>query len=756
MTRQRRSLGVKNLVGIFALAVCLLILCLIQLFSVFVTGEGIEAQTVWLACLACVAAIIFGVAAFSPEPESIAQASQPDPARAPGARASLAGMLSHSEDVVATLRDVVAHSGNSFGNLPELLRHTGLMDWPDPPVVQAYRLHRSGRWWLGTTRDNEMTHDDIIALEVALNLNDDLTGRPCPPGATLEERARLVLADAHHLRPRALETDDPTTQLLRFLTDGADERGEWACRIRFAAAFENLSLPVRAGLSFRANVAQGLLCARLTVPHPACLSAVSSDESSRERILTGYAARAALAVARAAFASSPALTRVVVSCDHGAEETLVSLDLDVAALERLDWFMGADVEALPSDPALRARASEGQEGAPLRPQLAFDDAWLCPPERYREVELDVTPAGKPLAAACGARRAADLGIMEKAGRTHAWRELAPQLGDTTQGAVALLVGLRERTRDATVAEACVRTSEALVAGTIDVAATDELERLFVDGGDLATVTRRVDAALAQECSPDQLEGLLAELETALSPITSMGVYLDDTSSVYRYFNSVPERIRYNFTFRDDERAVQLVPDEYYSAHSLAARILNTLGRSEEALAHAEELTRIAPLTPDAALAKVRCLEQQSRIFEAVDELKRAIGYCATASDMAVCFYRLAYMEWKLGRNDLAVACYQRSIELHPIMARNAREEMGDLVATTEGLSSYPTDEVMPTLAAGGLPVGKLDGMRAQTRDALVACTDAGYFGVAQPLVSVMLEFNFDDVLLDVRNSLMRP
>ena len=419
-------------------------------------------------------------------------------------------------------------------------------------------------------------------------------------------------------------------------------------------------------------------------------------------------------------------------------------------------FLRREGYALPSDPALRARGCEGSASEPLKPHLALDDERLCPSERYQEVELDLSPVGEPLATACGARRAADLGIMEKAGRTHAWRELAPRLGDTTQGAVALLVDLRDRMDDVTVAEACERTSRALVAGTTDVTATDELERLFVDGGNLVAVTDRARAALGQECPPERLEELLAELEAALSPITSMGIYLDDTASVYRYFNSFPERIRYNLAFRDDGRTVRLVPDEYYAAHSLAARMLNLLGRPGEALPHAEELMRIAPLTPDAALMKVRVLEDQSRIFEAADLLKETIGYASMVRDLAICFYRLAFMEWKLGREDLTVICYQRAISLHPEVAKLAREELDDLLSANSELKLLPDDEIVEALSQAGLPSGEVSKMRRQTRDALVATTDAGIFSVAHALAGSLHELISDDALLDVRRSLTCP
>ncbi len=669
---------------------------------------------------------------------------------------SLESMLAHSENVVATLRDIVDHGGNDFGYLPELLRNTGLMDWPDPPVARAHRLHRSGRWWLSVPTDaDEVAQERAVALEAALNLSEDLAGRPPAPGATPAARARAVLSEAHRLRPRPHGADDPAGDLLDFLTRTTDETSEWACRARFADAFENLPFPVRVGMTFQANVARGLLCARVLAPRPAHFSAAGADEPSRERIATDYAARVALAVARAALASSPALTRVVVSCDNNGE-TLVSLDLDAQALERLERLMGTGVEALPDDPALRARGRQGEASGAVLPHLTLDDERLCPPVRYQEVELDDSPATAGLASSCGARRVSDLGIMEKAGRTRAWRELAPQLGDTTQGAVARLVELRNRTDDVTVAEACERVSKALVAGTVDVCATEELGRLFVDGGDLAAVTNRVRAALAQECPPTRLEELLAELETTLSPIMDVGIYLDDPASAYRYFNSFPERIRYNLTFRDDGRAVRLVPDEYYAAHALAARILGLLGRHEEALTHADELMRVAPVTPDAALAKVRVLEGQSRIFEAADLLKEAIGYASTTRDLAICFYRLAFMEWKLGRGDLTVACYQRAIDLHPEVAELAREELSDLLEANDDLSALPADAVMDALAQGGLPTGGVATMRQQTRDALVATTDAGIFPVACALSGSLCDLIHDDALLDVRRSLMRP
>ena len=251
----------------------------------------------------------------------------------------------------------------------------------------------------------------------------------------------------------------------------------------------------------------------------------------------------------------------------------------------------------------------------------------------------------------------------------------------------------------------------------------------------------------------ELSSALEELEGALAPIVEVGIYLDDSATVYRYFNSVAERVLYNRTVDDGTRQVDLVPDAYYNAHASATRILNMLGRSKEAMPHAQEAMRVAPLTTDAKLGMVRCLEDQSRIFEAADLLKEAVVKAATVRDMAVCFYRLAFMEWKLGRADLAVACYQRAMALHPEIAAQARSELNDLLSSEAGLAELPDDEVVPALEAAGIPSGPVGDIRDVLLGAAAACTDACMFSTAKPLIGALVEIGRDDVIIDVHRSL---
>ena len=684
-----------------------------------------------------------------------------------GAGANLEGMLCNSDNVVATLRDIAAHGAQHgvFRELPALLERAGLMTWEDAPRLTANRLRRNGQWWLACADGvpEGEAYDRLVSVEAALNVSEDLLapGAPEDPAAKREPSKRLgrVFSAVADIEPLTPPSGGAARELLM---DAGRSGGEWRCRIGFADRCENLPAPFRVEVDFQSNVDAGLLCASVSVPGPRCFSLLAGDEAARADGARSYALRLGLLVGRCGLDSLPGPGHVIVNChEHGREgETLLSLSLTRGQLDRLRSLVrarGALLGTLPADECLRYQVGADGWLRPVEPFARTSDASLCPPARYREVELDEAPADEALRSACGAARVSDLGIMEKAGRIAAWNGMVTGFGSSTQEVVSKLLDLRGVTNDLTVAEACERTSKALVEGDVDATDRRSLAGLFVDGGALARAARHASELFDKDKpSPDELEESLERLESVLSPITEMGIYLDDSVYVYRYFNSVAERVHYNRTTDDGGRRVRLVPDEYYAAHASAARILNALGRSDEALVHADELVRVAPVTPDAALSKVRCLEELSRVFEAADLLKEAIDYASTARDLSICFYRLAFMEWKLGREDLCVACYQRAISLHPDIAPQARSELADLLSANGSLRALADEDVVPALEQGGLPAGKVSELRLEMRDALVATTDAGLFVVARQLASALIEFCRDDTLIDVRRSLTRP
>ena len=679
----------------------------------------------------------------------------------PTSQADLDGLLTRSSDVVPTLRDVVNQGlrKGEFGMLPKLLGRAGLMEWEGAPALGANRLRRNGRWWLTLNSDDpsDDVYDHVISIEAALNLHDDLERGTWPQGTSDDERLALVLARLAHLEPVAHEGDE-TARTVAFLLGDAPAEGEWACRMRFADGVENLPSPFRIPYEFDANVTAGVICVDVAVPEPACMGVFAKrDATARAACARAYAIRLAVAVGRMGLASSPAVRRVVVNC-HGRRQaqTVLSLEVTRTLLGELTELADADpAGGWPAHPALRALPAEDGWLAPVSPFNVRTDPLVCPPGRYRAPELDDSPCAGALTRDCGAHRVSDLGINEKSVRVAAWNGTVGELGSTTTEAVARLMALRDATDDVTVAEACSRASAALVDGRCDISQRRELSRLFVDGGALADANARAASLSEGEPTPDQLEEALGIVEGALSPIDEVGAYLDDPEQVYRYFNSVAERIEYNLTASDGGRRVRLVPDEYYNAHAQAVRLLVLLERPEEALAHAEALVRVAPATPDALQSKVRCLEGLSRIFEAAELLEEAIRIASTARDLALAFYRLAYMQWRLGRSDLAVACYERAIMLHPDIAALARDELKSLLDSDHALHSMEPDEVLSTLEGGGIPTGDVEAVACRARDAAIACADAGVFAIARPLAGVLSEFRHDDAFIAALNSLSR-
>ena len=406
----------------------------------------------------------------------------------------------------------------------------------------------------------------------------------------------------------------------------------------------------------------------------------------------------------------------------------------------------------PQDPTVRAEFDGSGWFKPIEPFLTANDELVSPAKRRKDPELVETILAGPSQSALGAARACDMGINEIAGRIHAWYSLLPELQDaTTEQYVSELVKIRDNAgEDLSIAEAASRTVAALVEGSLDADEPDEIRELFIEGSALDRAVMRASAMTdVPEGEDPHLEEALAILEGALEPIDSVGAYLDDDSQVFRYFGSVAERLRFNRDIDDHLRRVRLVPDSYFRAHLLCARFLGSMERYDEAMTHALILQRIAPASIDAALVQVRILEDQSRTFEAADLLKSCIDLSLTGRDAALSHYRLAYMQWKLGREDLGVACYQRALKWRTDIAGMAKAEMDDLISSDEALKPLSEEEADALLTANSIPLGCEQDDMEVIRNAAVHAIDAGLFPTARPLLGVLYEMRRDDVIYDL-------
>ena len=710
------------------------------------------------------------VPATTPTPARPAPAPAPKPAsparRSDGGISPLDQVLPRSDDALATLRYFIVDAPDQMlADQCELVRHTGLADWTDEPRCGARRLARSGRWWLvpegalSTPGDA----DRIWAVEAALNLGQD-AARMTEPPATLDERLHVLLAGVSRLEP----VRHPGSRFLAAVTEGADPRGEWAMRAAFADALENLPVPFRMVADFRLNVSEGLLGVRAAVPRPTAFSFV--PEAERAALARAYAYDLALLVARTALAASPAIRRVVVNChEDGSVDCVLSADLTRSSLERM---AAAPREGgLPEPSAeLRYRPAAGGWLAPVAPLLSFVDAQLRPAERYRPVELSDEPCPEAVVRTCGAHRRSELGIAESVVRLDAWERVADDfggLGDTTEDAVAALSELRATATDASVIEACERTTRALVSGELDVEDTDDLIECFVGGSALERAVRQAGplVSAADEPGQEELTRVANLLEDALAPLEARGAYRDDERTAHRYFRSVPERVAYNLDVADG-RDVVLVPDAYFLAHQYASvleRRLAVPGSLDRALAHAERAAGLAPCTVETAIARADCLREMGRTDEALRAVSGAAARCSTVDGLSCCFYRLAGLTYDLGMVEASVACYRRCIELGRAQAERARRELGLLAQHEhEALAASRLDPEKLTgerlarvLEGAGLPAGNVGPLSERLRAAAAACTDAGIFSVAHPLLQAYLQApdRRDDALADVLASL---
>lgn len=215
------------------------------------TAGGLPDAVAWGVWGAGVAMIAVGslrnrkelkVAAESAEQTAPSPEGPRNPAPQAGAETgmrSVEALVQRSDDVAATLRDLVSHGQASadYGMLPALLVRSGLMDWEGAPRFSANRLRRNRRWWMSCDVD-ELTEDGynrLIALEGALNLAADLAEGACPDAPDDQGRIKALFRDLASLSPL------PAPEGRTF--PAGEKDGEWATRLALSEWLENLPAP---------------------------------------------------------------------------------------------------------------------------------------------------------------------------------------------------------------------------------------------------------------------------------------------------------------------------------------------------------------------------------------------------------------------------------------------------------------------------------------------------------------------------------
>lgn len=666
-------------------------------------------------------------------------------------------LLEHSDDVFATAKDLVK-TGNTidaFSLLADLLRHCDALAHPNPPTIKPIQLTRNNRFWLGgdVSLASDETYDAVVSLEAALNLNTDMLladgQQQNPPHLPTAEKARRVLAAASRLQPNYQGKVDYTSMAYgRLAPDGSD----WAVRERLANAAENAMLPFRIVFDMRTNAEQGLVAVSLEIPRPTCFSIICEDRSGQEGLARDYAFRSALFMAKCALDAlrGKAPRRAVIAChERGSNKVLLSMDVTPKDVPSMEQLCSSDVPMkLPQRENIRMACTFNWLDE-VDAFIDLDDPLLDPQCYTDAVETSSKRCSALLAQATHAQRESDLGIYEGAAKRRAWANLEGRLGSTAESAVSATKELQRETKDASVQEACNRAMRALVDGTAGPEDLDDLERVFLGGDRLDEMLRLCVSAYASR-NGEQVEQAVSKLAQAITPSMQIGV-MDDTESVFRFFRNTAERIAYNSAARD-VREVRLVPKSYYAANEMMAYLLCSLNRPDEARPYAEESVRIAPFSANAVITKARVLEEQMRVFEAIDLLNDAIPRCATVSDAALCYYRMAYLQWNIGNHAAAAASYRLCIALHTDITPQAQVELDELLDSDDALLGYSTEEALDVMEAEGVSTWPAATRRREIAKAAVLCADEKLYRSAQSLVLSLLEFVHDDAIIDVCRS----
>lgn len=644
------------------------------------------------------------------------------------------------------------------------LREAGILDadarWPELSVI---RTNRSHTFYLRAS-DSSVAWGDmlrVLAVEGALNralfawehFVEHADGDMDRADVTLEDCYRFNQALAGSITAQL--GAEPIAR-----ASMSDTLGEWGVRQTIAAGIETFRLPLRLSARFRVNLMGGdAAIVASFVPAGAQPASVWSSgldrilpasHQMRERMATDYALRCALLLAAHAFRSSRRLCHVFVAVcleTPSRHACLVSGDVSREALREHDLSEDFDARRLARELGIRF-STENESLVAIEQGFELDSERFCPSGRYETVDLSGRVLPSFEASLLGAEHVCDLSINESARRATKAQEVVRELGGSTERSVRRILRLTENDPDLTVREAGRRTAGRLIDGTLSgddaIAFVDD----FVEGDELS---RSCDQAmeLLQQGSYAEAIGVLTDM---LAPIDSLDTYADAGDDTWRQFMSYVSRTLYNRLLARPGERTHLVPDAYYGAQLLMSSALLAQGRTAEALGFARRAQDLDPLDMASVLRIVRCHELEGDLDAAASELRRWLDVAFDPQGIGVGYYRLAFIEWKRGRTDVADACYQKAAVCRAACSGAAAFELHTMRALggTEPVEPASVDE---TLEAAGVPLAPTERVIGVLVEAAQASTDAEVFPVARSFATLLGALTGDDVMNGVVDSI---
>jgi tetratricopeptide (TPR) repeat protein len=537
-----------------------------------------------------------------------------------------------------------------------------------------------------------------------------------------------------------------------------DVLGEWGVRQTFSAGLESFRLPLRVTARYRLNLMGGDIAIELPFVPASCQPGsiystelgrvVPASHQMREQMATDYALRCAILMAAHAFRCSKRLCHAFVAVVHTGRgrACLVSGDISREMLREHDLSQPFDARELARELGVRFNL-ENDRLVGTDQGFSLESERFCPASRYEVVDLSKRVLPSFEGELLGAERVSDLAINEDAHRVEVAEQIACGLMPSVERSVRRVLNLSQNDTDPTVREAGKRCAAAMIDGSLPENDALSFTEEFVSGDALS---RANDRAL-ELVSAGHAREAVDVLTDALAPIDALDVYADGDDFVYRNFTSYVGRTLYNRLEPADGREVRLVPDAYFGAQLIMASALITLGRANEALGFARRAQDLNPYDMSGAMRVVRALEMAGDLEGAASELRRYLERAFDPQSVGMAYYRLAFMEWKLGNTELADACYQKALVSRASCSFMAQVELMAMRAQTG--SEVEPDEVENVISQAGVPLAPTERVLEVLVEAAQGATDAEVFPVARSFANLLGALSCDDVMHGVASSI---
>lgn len=688
-----------------------------------------------------------------------------------------------------------------------------LKEHTNDDALRLVRTVRYAKVYYMTTEDDslEVSLRTLWSIEAALNrflLVSEMLGEE----AALVGEQDCIYWDGQLFETVAAQ--HPTLRDLADAPLG-NEGGEWDVRCALSSAVERLRLPVRIDVTIRADALLGEVSLDVITPDADFMprlflkdfspqeapsgSAVSSEVEGgsssdknndqkdsliatpemRQNQALRYALHLGLILSALAFETSPTIDRVNVVLrpfyDEKENESLQKGGEFPHDGENNAW---AEVvfkrdsfnideyfeKGFQLDPIVRYKKHAAVFNQPAPDALCLSNHFDVATTRNKLPE-ELTVALPPVAKeALGAQDSTDLRIHYDG--LH--RSIAEDLADRLAGAnsVADATSKVRAVQDKALASGCDRVvrscthlMEALVEGSVERSDQNSVVSSFLGEDRCLAALGRAQKLAARDT--DQAVDILID---AVSEARALDGFIDSDTTVFRAFDSYMARVLYNRArasgegfpsqaCRDHGKRVELTPDSFYLCHLEIVRLLeHSFERADEALRYGKRAIELAPATA----AGYRQLGRAYMLVGDMDNaslfLQEGLHVAVAPSDIAMAYYQLAYVLWKLNRAQDGAACYLKSLSISPMVAIQASAELHELIAEAD-VTMPSRDKVDLFLVGAGIPVAPSSEVLEVAGQGAALSADSNMFSVARNLLSVRLRYRPDDALVGVIRSL---